>query len=140
MLARLNLIALCTTGKCKKQCGKAPVGGGRMRKVGVRQEFGEATEKNFGLASTQGLAPGSFGRGREMSILAGIILMQSKERLNERRLHVLWGSMPTGFPGGLPEKGYCGSTGSGAIVTCLSSSVSWQRLPLISVHGQDLKA
>lgn len=50
MLAHLNLIAPCTTGKCKKQCGKAPVGGGRIRKVGVWQAVGEATEKNFGLA------------------------------------------------------------------------------------------
>lgn len=53
MLAHLNLIALCTTGKCKKQCGKAPVGSRRIRKVGVWQAVGEAMEKNFGLASTQ---------------------------------------------------------------------------------------
>lgn len=70
----------------------------------------------------QGLAPGNFGRGREMPILAGFILVQPKERLKERHLHVLWGSMRTGFPRGLAEKGYCGSTGSRAIVTCLVQS------------------
>lgn len=98
MLAHLNLIALCTTGKCKKQCGKAPVGGGRIRKVGVWQAVGEATEKNFGLASTQERKSGL--GSREMPILAGFILVQPKERLNETSTcalekHANW--VPQGF-------------------------------------------
>lgn len=55
-----------------------------------------------------------------MLILAGFILVQPKERLNDRRLHVLSGS--NWVPQGLAEKGYCGSTGSRAIVTCLVQS------------------